>query len=219
MPDPDEISRALGTSPETIGDTPAWWLRDSPAELHDRARSLGLVDRRRLHQMRRSLPVEQPPAGTVLRAFRPGVDDEEWLVVNNRAFARHPDQGGWSHEDLRRRLGEPWFEADGFLIHESDEGRIDGFCWTKHHAATDPRFGEIYVIGTDPAAQGHGLGRALVLAGLAWQWSHHHPPFGMLYVENDNVAAIALYRRLGFEVHHDDVSYELTGPPVAGDAR
>jgi len=71
--------------------------------------------------------------------------------------------------------------------------------------------GEIYVIGVDPGQQGRGLGRQLTIAGLAWQWDHHEPPVGMLYVEHDNTTAIRLYEELGFTIHHDDVAYELVG--------
>ena len=218
MPDSDEISAELGRAPETIGGVPAWWLRDAPEASHRRALSLGLTEDRRLHQMRRPLPAPAAPADVVLRPFRPGLDDAEWLTVNNAAFAGHPDQGSWTLDDLRGRLSESWFEAGGFLVHENGDGHIDGSCWTRYHPDSDPASGEIYVIGTAPGAQGHGLGRALVLGGLAWQWEHHRPPVGTLYVEHDNSAAIGLYRRLGFEIHHDDVSYVLAGAGSAGGA-
>ena len=55
----------------------------------------------------------------------------------------------------------------------------------------------MYVVGVDPDTRGHGLGRALTLAGL-----HHLREQGLssalLYVDADNTAAIGLYRSLGF---------------------
>jgi mycothiol synthase len=215
-----EISDRLGIEPDARPSGPQWWARPTDPSIEDAARALGLVEVRRLHQMRRPLPLEPELVAdlpTGLRPFRPGIDDDAWLATNNRAFAWHPEQGGWSHDELRSHLAEPWFEADGFLLLDAPDGRIAAFCWTKYHATHVPPMGEVYVIGVDPDHQGTGLGRTLTVAGLAWQWEHHRPPIGVLYVEHDNTPAVALYERLGFSVHLDDVAFALPDPDGASD--
>lgn len=209
MADTAEISRRLGVEPVAAASgATQWWCHDLTEAQADAAGELGLRTARRLHQMRVPLPLAVKEGSLRTRPFRVGEDDDAWLDVNNRAFSWHPDQGGWNPDDLRRSMAEPWFEPAGFLLAHLD-GRLAGFCWTKFHANHDPTLGEIYVIGVDPDFQGRGLGRSLTVAGLAWQWQTHRPPLGMLYVEADNTAAVALYESLGFVVHHDDVAFEL----------
>ena len=69
----------------------------------------------------------------------------------------------------------------------------------------------MYVIGVDPDAQGGGLGKALLLAGL-----EHLAEQGvgevMLYVDGDNAAAVRLYESLGFRRTRTDVMYGTGGP-------
>ena len=170
------------------------------------ARTAGFERFRALWQMRRSLgePLVAPalPAGRALRTFVPGQDEDEWLKLNGRAFAKHPEQGGWTRHDLDLREREPWFDPAGFFIAERD-GRMTGFHWTKVH---NPTLGEVYVVGVDPDEQGSGLGRALTLAGL-----RHLRDLGvdraMLYVDEDNVPAIRMYERLGFTRATVDAMY------------
>jgi mycothiol synthase len=176
------------------------------------AAAAGLIPTRSLYQVRRLLPVGDELMGTsnplATRPFRPGEDDRAWLEVNNRAFAWHPEQGGWDQATLAGREAEPWFDPEGFLLHE-EGGRLLGFCWTKVHRDKDPVQGEIYVIAVDPDAGGRGLGRALVLAGLDYL-ARLGITVGMLYVDAHNTGAVKLYVDLGFEVDHVDRAYTGT---------
>jgi mycothiol synthase len=171
-------------------------------DVHDAmAAANGFILRREILRLGRELPVGEP-SSLAVRPFRAGADDDAWLAVNNRAFAWHPDQGGWTRADLASRLAEPWFDPAGFLVHEED-GRLAGFCWTKVHAQERPPLGEIFVIAVDPDFAGRGLGRGLVLAGL-----DHLAGRGLrdaiLYVESTNAAARHLYDDLGFAVTATD---------------
>ncbi|MGH9056538.1 MAG: mycothiol synthase [Acidimicrobiales bacterium] len=197
------------------------WVNQPRPEQGKIAAAIGLRPGRVLYQMRRPLPVEDslrpsgPPITT--RLFRPGEDERAWLEVNNRAFQWHPEQGGWDMRTMKERESEPWFDPEGFLLHEGPGGAVDGFCWTKAHPGTDPPLGEIYVIAVDPAASAHApyLGRALVLAGL----DHLHAggfATGMLYVDADNLRAVKLYVDLGFVVNHLDQAYVGDVPPSSG---
>ncbi len=192
----------------------------------------GLQRSRALFQMRRSLPLDDDLRAATrsiqVRPFRAETDSDGFLRVNNRAFSWHPDQGGWTQANLAERMTEPWFSSAGFLIHEATPQSaagahgtaespgisagtavIDGFCWTKVHPETDddPAMGEIFVIAADPSTHGTGLGRALTVAGLD-HLAGLGLTVGMLYVEHDNGAAVSLYERLGFSVHHVDALYE-----------
>jgi mycothiol synthase len=191
-----------------------WWVDDDAEAVRAAARRLGLTPTRALHEMRVGLPLGVR-SEVVTRGFRPD-DAEAWVRVNNRAFADHGEQGGWTTDTLALRTGEPWFDPDGFRIYETD-GELVAFCWTKVHHEMTPPIGEIYVIGVDPDLHGRGLGRQLTLAGLDWL-ADHGIGTANLYVDAGNVAAVRLYEKLGFEPHHTRYAFagtlESLDPPT-----
>jgi mycothiol synthase len=209
------------------------WAHGESEAARGLAEQLGFARARVLWQMRRSLVTSLPeaplPAGVHLRTFLPGIDDDAWLAVNTAAFADLPDQGGWTIDDLQRRTSESWFDASGFLVATDERGDIVGFHWTKVHGGAHAHgdddhtrlhaegvdhshghghepMGEVYVIGIDPARQGTGLGRALLLAGLRLLAARGLPQ-AMLYVDAANTPAIGLYSSLGFTRWDTDVLY------------
>jgi len=192
------------------------WLRHAD-ELGDAVVAAhGFSIERTLLQLRCDLPLPEELTqtndanGPQVRAFCVGQDEESWLASNNRAFADHPEQGGWDSATLAQRTSEPWFDADGFRVVGGSAGdgspTIDAWCWTKIHNDSQPPMGEIYVIGVDPSAQGRGLGRRLAIDGLSWLASRGLGT-GMLYVDADNDAARSLYASLGFAEDHRDRAY------------
>ncbi len=185
------------------------WAAKASTKDDERAAAHGFDVERNLIQMRCVLPVpdgrRRPGPGIRTHPFRPGVDEEGWLAANNRAFAAHPEQGQWDLATLVEREKEPWFDPEGLLILE-EGGQVAGSCWTKIHTDTDPPMGEIYVIGVDPRFHGRGWGRALTEAGLDWL-AHRGLSVGMLYVDADNVAAVSMYRSMGFVDDHVDRAY------------
>ena len=205
---------------ELVGQSPDGRLRLWAHGQHPGAAALaersGFVRARALWQLRRSLLAPLPqvklPDGVSVRRFVVGRDEQALIAVNNRAFDGHPEQGGWSVNDVRVREQEPWFDPAGFFLAERD-GELVGFHWTKVHGGdqrTDGHghepIGEVYVVGVDPSMQGSGLGRALTVEGLRYLRGRGLPQ-AMLYVDESNTAAIRLYESLGF-VHWDtDVSY------------
>jgi len=204
----DALDAALVDVAAQGGGTVRWFVTDPTDDDEATAARHGLVVERDLFQLRRPLPVDIPTPALATRAFVVGRDEADWVAVNNRAFATHPEQGGWSVADVVEREAESWFDAAGFLLHHDDDtGALAGFVWTKVHRDATPPLGEIYVIGVDPAFQGRKLGRDLTLLGLDWMHRERGIDVGMLYVDGTNVAAIAMYTKLGFTQHHTDRAF------------
>jgi mycothiol synthase len=223
------LGRALSEEAGSAG-LRLWAHGDLPAAAR-LASAAGFSRSRALWQMRRSLQAHigkpQLADGITVRTFTVGQDEDAWVDLNHRAFARHPEQGAWTRTDLDMREREAWFDPNGFFLAERD-GRVVGFHWTKIHGGnSEPRqpapgpaeaaalaatkhgheaIGEVYVVGVDPAERGNGLGRALTLIGLRYLRGRGLSQV-MLYVDESNTAAIRLYESLGFTHWDTDVMF------------
>jgi mycothiol synthase len=203
------VDRALSLAPAGPP-VHLWAMAAGPVDDALAARH-GFSPERDLLQMRVPLPLDPAVVAAArplaTRPFEPGRDEEAWVETNNRAFAGHPEQGGWTVEMLRERMAADWVDLAGFLVADDPSGHgLIGSCWTKVHRDHVPVLGEIYVIAVDPRHHGQGWGRSLTVAGLV-SLARRGVPVGMLYVDATNEAAVGLYRALGFEVDHVDRSY------------
>ena len=154
-----------------------------------------------------------------IRTFIPDLDNQAFLLLNNKVFANYPDQGGWSEDDLKVRLNEEWFDEKGFFVAE-DKGELIGFCWTKIHGAHThshngedddhghDALGEIYVLAVNPDYKGQGVGRDLTITGLNYL-KYQGLNNVMLYVGVENKPAFNLYKSLGFNEFGSDVMYRV----------
>ena len=209
-------SRRAGTGTALLGAVPCgarvWSHLPGPAgeDAAAFAAARGLHPVRSLHVMGRSLvdgpawPPAAVPDEFVVRRFEPGRDEDAWVAVNAAAFAHHPEQGSLTRADLEQRMGQPWFDAGGFILvcPRDAPDRIAAFHWTKVDPP-DGAVGEVYVVGVSPDRQGSGLGRAVTVLGLD-HLARRGRTDVVLYVDEENTAAVHTYTRLGFtdrEVH------------------
>ena len=224
---PEHRKKGIGQSllaalHQRAGKTLRLWSHGDLLGAKNIAEKAGFIRTRTVIQMRRSLndPIPEISREIAIRNFLPGIDNDEWIALNNKAFESHPEQGNWSSRDLDVRTKEEWFDPQGFLIAE-ENGEMTGFCWTKIHGGHthkhshseaehdhDP-IGEIYIMGVAPKFAGKGIGKAVTIAGL--RYMRYQGIFSaMLYVDADNLAAIKLYQSLGFTEWGRDVLYRYT---------
>jgi mycothiol synthase len=213
------VGRALVESAISKSNDPRMrlWAHGELTSAYTLAEKLGFAKTRELWQMRRSLfaplPKATDAAGITIRAFKVGEDETEWLSLNAKVFADHPEQGRMSAQDLAVRMSEQWFDPAGFLVatqNQSGSEVMVGFHWTKVHGGAGSHghseIGEIYVLGVSPDLRGTGLAKLLSIRGLEHLRSKGLPA-AMLYVDADNTAAISLYEALGFAHWDTDVMF------------
>jgi GNAT-family acetyltransferase (TIGR03103 family) len=139
-------------------------------------------------------PSERPPAGFVVRTLASGADaDAINRIYASRGMVTVPLEFFQS-----ARAPDPLT----YLVAEDEAtGRIIGTVTGVDHglAFDDPQFGaSLWCLAVDPQARQPGIGEALVRR-LAEHFAEKGAAFLDLSVMYDNVQAIALYEKLGFE--------------------
>jgi len=176
------LSKAI----EICGQELRLWVHGDQPAANALATSFGFEKIRTVLQMSRALTdIQQLPKvnkneidqDIVIRSFLPGIDSDSWLSLNNKVFKEHPEQGNWQLSDLNIRLGEEWFDEQGFFLAEVDN-KIIGSTWTKiygshsHQHEVDEEshahsaIGEIYITAVDQEYSGRGIGKVLTITAL-----------------------------------------------------
>lgn len=131
-------------------------------------------------------PIDEP---AVLRFRRMSVEDLDRVVEIEKDGFKHP----WSAELLRRELSHAWSTILLAVEEDADGERILGFIvyWLVHD--------EVHVLNIAVAveARRRGLGRALMEEAAA-HGRRNAAQLSTLEVRRSNVAAITLYRALGY---------------------
>lgn len=136
------------------------------------------------------------PAGFALRQLPP-VEELE----------RDPERYGpllarWGVAQRRRLTSAPDYDPALNLLVDAPDGTIAAYCETsfartgQHEPA--PAIGAIDMIATRPELRGRGIGRALFLAACGRLRAAGAGRIG-LFTESTNLAALHLYRALGFQ--------------------
>jgi mycothiol synthase len=141
------------------------------------------------------------------RYFRDG--DEALLSdIQNRCFA-----GAWGYNpntaaDTAWQLNVRNNSHEDVLL-ALDEGEVIGYCWTECGLESSgglPK-GRVYMLGVDSRYRARGLGRQLLCVGL-WHLKQRGCELVEITVDTENVAAVTLYRSLGFQLCSETVWYE-----------
>jgi len=113
------LSKAI----EICGTELRLWVHGNLPASNALATSFGFEKIRTVLQMSKQLTgVQQLPKldkavdeNIVIRNFLPGIDNVAWVSLNNKVFKNHPEQGTWQLADLNIRIGEDWFDEQGFF--------------------------------------------------------------------------------------------------------
>ena len=137
-------------------------------------------------------------------------DEDKLVQIQNRSFA---DTWGFNPntvEEIVYRTGLPNCSPEDIIL-VCDGDNVIGYCWTRIYVGeaelTINRKGRIYMLGVDPDHRGRGVGKEVLMAGLAYLRSKD---VGIveLTVDGKNEAARALYGSAGFRVRTRSLWYE-----------
>lgn len=169
---------------------------------------LGFNCIKRFHELRLDMArLDWPEAERAARECRHLKHGEEDTLtrIQNRAFA-----GTWGYSPNTPETISYYTRLGGFfpekIILACEDNHVTGYCWTE---ITGKGEGEIHMLGTDPAYRGRGIGRRVLLAGLAYL-RNKGVSVARLTVDSQNTEAGSLYKSVGFELQKASLWYEKT---------
>jgi mycothiol synthase len=165
----------------------------------------GLPEYQRRRTLEAPIPDEAVPPGYLVRALGEGAELPERCFASGLAF--HPDDiqhAVDNREDVtwyRNIQNAPLYRRDLDLVVLTPDGAVASFCTVWFDDVT--RCGAFEPVGTAPAYQRRGLGKAAMCEGLR---QLRRMGADMAYVGSYDTAAHALYASVGF------TEYELSEP-------
>ncbi len=121
-----------------------------------------------------------------------------YIDLINSAFADHPTSIRVTLEQVEHVHAKPSFDPAAIGILRTTGGEMVGFCVTGVDRDENPPVGSINLIGVLEGYRGRGLGRWLLLWGIARLRSIGIDAIE-LAVDAENENAVGLYRSVGFE--------------------
>ncbi|MFC1941000.1 GNAT family N-acetyltransferase [Chloroflexota bacterium] len=137
-------------------------------------------------------------------------EEDKLTQIQNLSFA-----GTWGYnpntvEEITYRINLSNCSPDDVVL-VCDRDKVIGYCWTTVNyvrgTEISGRKGRIFMLGVDPNYRGRGVGKRVLLAGLAYLKSRGIDVVG-LTVDSENEAACALYQAIGFEIRTRNLWYE-----------
>ena len=146
------------------------------------------------------------PEGFTLRPATGEQELDAIVTLHQEAFGTQ----NMTRETRQAIMNNPAYIPELDLLLEAPDGTLAAFCYCtipgEANELSGRSEGEIAIIGTDPAYQKRGLGRAMLLAGL-----QRLKDFGVktatLGTGSENSSAHTLYFSAGFEISHRSLWY------------
>jgi len=138
-----------------------------------------------------SLPAPAPPVGFTIRPLAGADEVDAYVALHGRAFDSTSMTAPWRARTLRM----PQYRPELDLVAAAPDGRLAGFCvgWSvpeRHVAQIEP-------LGVDPAFQGQGVGRALLLE-MFHRFRAHGAEHALVETEASRSSARHAYEAVGF---------------------
>ena len=149
------------------------------------------------------------PSGYIIRRLEPDEADKLTLI-QNRAFA---DSWGFNPntpDEIAYRINLSSCAPENIMMAYLKNHPI-GYCWTRimieDNRAAGSMKGEIHMLGVDPDYREKGIGRDVLLAGLA-DLKRKGVSIVNLSADGEEPVALGLYKSVGFEVCSRNEWYE-----------